>query len=345
MVVEVRVATGSDDAEEGASGKVSLTSSDLELIEDGGAQTVGIRFQGIDVPQGAQITSAYLQFQVDETAAGATTLQIRGEAADDTAAFSSGAFDITSRVVTAASVDWSPPAWDVVGEAGAAQQSPDLAAVVQEIVDRGGWSAASSMAFVISGSGKRVAESFDGSSGGAPLLHIEYETGPPPTTFHSITATDAVKLEGDGGTTPFTFTVTRTGDTSMATDVAYAVTGGGVDGTDFGGVLPAGTLSFAADETSKLLTIDVSGDTTGEADEGFTVTLSGPSSGSAVTMATAAGTIQNDDAPPAEPTVFEVRVATGSDDAEERGSGKVSLSSSDLELTEDGSAQTVGIRF
>ena len=345
MVVEVRVATGSDDAEEGASGKVSLTSSDLELIEDGGAQTVGIRFQGIDVPQGAQITSAYLQFQVDETAAGATTLQIRGEAADDTAAFSSGAFDITSRVVTAASVDWSPPAWDVVGEAGAAQQSPDLAAVVQEIVDRGGWSEASSMAFVISGSGKRVAESFDGSSGGAPLLHIEYETGPPPTTFHSITATDAVKLEGDGGTTPFTFTVTRTGDTSMATDVAYAVTGGGVDGTDFGGVLPAGTLSFAADETSKLLTIDVSGDTTGEADEGFTVTLSGPSSGSAVTMATAAGTIQNDDAPPAEPTVFEVRVATGSDDAEERGSGKVSLSSSDLELTEDGSAQTVGIRF
>jgi hypothetical protein len=166
-----------------------------------------------------------------------------------------------------------------------------------------------------------------------------------PTTFHSISATDAVKLEGDGGTTPFTFTVTRTGDTSVATDVAYAVTGGGVDGADFGGTLPAGTLSFAADEILKLLTIEASGDVTGEADEGFTVTLSGPSSGSAVTTATAAGTIQNDDAPPATPTVVEMRVAAGSDDAEERASGKVSLSSSDLELTEDGSAQTVGIRF
>ncbi len=70
----------------------------------------------------------------------------------------------------------SPPAWDAVGAAGAAQQTPNLAAVVQEVVDQGGWLAANAMAFVISGAGKRVAESFDGKTAAAPLLHIEYDT-------------------------------------------------------------------------------------------------------------------------------------------------------------------------
>ncbi len=48
--------------------------------------------------------------------------------------------------------------------------------MVQEIVDRGDWSAANAMAFVIKGTGKRVAESFDGKAAAAPLLHIEYES-------------------------------------------------------------------------------------------------------------------------------------------------------------------------
>ena len=128
------------------------------------------------MPQGAHITDAYLLFQVDEKDVGATALQIRGEAAADSLSFSSTAFDITSRPVTAASVDWSPPAWDAVGAAGAAQQTPNLAAVVQEVVDQGGWLAANAMAFVISGAGKRVAESFDGKTAAAPLLHIDYDT-------------------------------------------------------------------------------------------------------------------------------------------------------------------------
>ena len=50
--VEVRVAAGLDDAEESSSGSVGLTSSDLELVYTGGNQTVGIRFNGLDIPQG-----------------------------------------------------------------------------------------------------------------------------------------------------------------------------------------------------------------------------------------------------------------------------------------------------
>ena len=60
--------------------------------------------------------------------------------------------------------------------------------------------------------------------------------------------------------------------------------------------MPTGTVSFAAGETSKLVTINVAGDTTVEANEGFTVTLSAPSAGTTITTAAATGTIVNDDA-------------------------------------------------
>ena len=128
------------------------------------------------------------------------------------------------------------------------------------------------------------------------------EVGAPPLPPSlSIAALDAVKAEGDGATTAYTFTVTRTGDVSGATDVDYGVTGSGLDAADaadFGGVLPSGTVNFAANETSKTVTIDVAGDTAVEVDEGFTVTLSNASPGAQIISATATGLIQDDDAPP-----------------------------------------------
>jgi hypothetical protein len=126
-------------------------------------------------------------------------------------------------------------------------------------------------------------------------------------TTLSIAATDAIKNEGNAGTTPFTFTVTRSGDTSGATTVNYAVTGSGANpanADDFtGNVLPGGSVSFAANETSKVISIPVRGDTIVEPNEGFTVTLSGPV-GATITTATATGTINNDDTVPPTGPVF-----------------------------------------
>src|SRR5262249_29643323 len=117
----------------------------------------------------------------------------------------------------------------------------------------------------------------------------------------AIAATDASKAEGNTGSTPFTFTVTRSGDTTGASSATYIVTGSGANAAnaaDFtGATLPTGTVSFAAGQTSKLVTINVAGDTTAEANEGFTVTLSAPSAGTTIATAAATGTIINDDAP------------------------------------------------
>ncbi|MGO8489896.1 Calx-beta domain-containing protein [Rhizobium ruizarguesonis] len=103
--------------------------------------------------------------------------------------------------------------------------------------------------------------------------------------------------EGDTGTTDFVYTIMRTGDTSGASSVAWAVAGSGthpVDAADFGGSLPSGSVNFAAGETNRSITLHVTGDTTFEPDEGFTVSLAN-ATGATVTTASAMGTILNDD--------------------------------------------------
>ena len=151
-----------------------MDSSDLELVIDGSNnQRVGLRFTGIDIPQGATITSAYLQFTTDETGSAAASLLIRGEDVDDAAAFVSTANNVSSRATTDASAAWNPAAWSTAGEAGLAQRTSDLTAIVQEIVARSGWLAGNDMVFIITGTGTRTAEAFEDGADLAPLLHIE----------------------------------------------------------------------------------------------------------------------------------------------------------------------------
>lgn len=119
----------------------------------------------------------------------------------------------------------------------------------------------------------------------------------------SIVTVDNVLDEGHtGATTIFRFTVSRSGETNLAASIDWSVAGSGAqpaDGLDFlNGVLPSGTLFFAANETSKTLEIQVNGDDFGEPDEQFTVSLS-PSAGEGITVnplqASARATVRGDD--------------------------------------------------
>ncbi len=137
---------------------------------------------------------------------------------------------------------------------------------------------------------------------GEAILAMASPPPPPPgPPSLSISALSADKAEGDSGTTPFTFRVTRSGeDLSGTTSVSYAVTGA-ADASDFAGPLPSGTVDFASGETAKTVTIDVAGDTDVEGDEGFTVTLSNPTGGAQIGTSTASGVIRNDDTAPPPP--------------------------------------------
>ena len=174
-VFERRVLIATDDAEEAAGGTVSLGSSDLELVFDTSIQTVGIRFSAVNIPPNAVIQRAFVQFTADETQSEATNLTIRAQAIDDAPTFTSAAFGISSRIPTAASVPWNAiPAWAAVGEAGLNQRTPDLKTVIQQIVNRPGWSSGNALVVVVTGTGHRTAVAYNGIPAQAPLLHVEY---------------------------------------------------------------------------------------------------------------------------------------------------------------------------
>jgi hypothetical protein len=173
VTAESRPAASTDDAEERASGSVSLSSSDLELVTDGSrVQTVGVRFPGLEVPQGASVVAAWIQFEADEVSSDPVSLSVAAQDADDAASFVNSSGNVSGRPRTG-SVAWAPAAWDVRGARGAAQRTPDLAGLVQQVVSRPGWASGNAMAFVVTGSGTRTAEAFDG-AGSVTVLHVEY---------------------------------------------------------------------------------------------------------------------------------------------------------------------------
>ena len=172
----IPVRTGGDDGDETPDGAVRRTNGDLELGKEqtGIRTTVGMRFTGVSVPRGARVEQAYVQFTADEKGREAATVTFRGEAADNAAPLASTAYNITSRARTAAAVSWSPVPWTVFGAAGLDERTPNLATVVQEIVNRPGWTAGNALVLTAAGSGRRTAESFEG--GAAPVLHLRYAT-------------------------------------------------------------------------------------------------------------------------------------------------------------------------
>ncbi len=170
------ISAGANDADETQDGTVRRTPGDVELGSGSGGvlTTAGLRFTGVTVPQGATIVSAHVQFQTDEIGRQPANLTFRAQQADNAAPLATTAFDISSRPRTTASVNWAAPQWLTIGVAGAEQRTPNLSSVLQEVVNRPGWSSGNAALIIANGSGRRTAESFEG---GAPaILQIEYAT-------------------------------------------------------------------------------------------------------------------------------------------------------------------------
>ncbi|MBI5158101.1 MAG: hypothetical protein HZA58_08860, partial [Acidimicrobiia bacterium] len=191
---DIRIASGSDDVEQNSNGYLYTDSSDLELTTEGTiVQTIGLRFRGVAIPAGATVSAAWVQFAADETSSGATQLAIRGVAQANPLPFS-GTGNVSARPTTVAQVPWSPAPWTAVGLAGTAQRTPDLTSVLNELLAAPGWTSGNAIAFTITGTGSRVAESYEGSAAAAPLLHVEYTLNggnAPPQVTAQASATKA----------------------------------------------------------------------------------------------------------------------------------------------------------
>lgn len=192
-IVEQRSASASSNP-----GGLDYSDATLDMTENGsaGQQSIGLKFDEIDVPQGATITNAYINFVARSSDSSSVTLRVRGVDADTSPEWVGAyavdrAIDSNSSdgyVGTSASQTWSPPAWSS-GENGP-DTRVDVTSIVQEITDRPGWDRDHDMSFGItrvSGSGKRRANRTP-----SPQLVIEWQE-----TTEEVTG-GYIDADGDG---------------------------------------------------------------------------------------------------------------------------------------------------
>ncbi|SLN73925.1 hypothetical protein LOS8367_03756 [Limimaricola soesokkakensis] len=160
------IGASSDDWEQFGGGSSSV----LEFGLNGSrAQAVGMRFDGIDIPQTAIITDAYLRFTAFATSSEAASFTIGIQGSETAATFSSGA-PPQSRVIV------DEFAWSNVEQwtAGGTYRTPDISGLIETVIGADGATNAA-LAFIVAGSGSRVASSFN--NGDAPELVLVLDDG------------------------------------------------------------------------------------------------------------------------------------------------------------------------
>ncbi|RZS93362.1 InlB B-repeat-containing protein [Aquimarina brevivitae] len=200
--ITASISTGGDDVEEDKNGTIYDNSSDLELVYDSynnsSFQVIGLRFQAINLPKNATITSAYLQFTADESHSTATELEIAMHNSSNSPVFTNSN-NVSGRAVFSNKVTWNPSSWSS-GQSGSEQRSPNLKNMVQQLANTASWNPGNSVSFIIRGKGaslsntsaKRVADSYEGGAANAPRLIINYDTG----TTSQYALTTAVSGQG-----------------------------------------------------------------------------------------------------------------------------------------------------
>jgi hypothetical protein len=166
------IRAGADDASQAPDKTTaSLTFQTLTL---GQGNSIGLRFQHLGVPPKATITSAFIQFTATQADNQTTDLDIKVVNAPNADPFTNST-DLTA-LSFLDPVHWTPNPWVANNERGDAENTVDLGKLVQAIVKLDGYTPNSAIAFVITGSGRRVARAFEGeAAGGRPAaLTVAY---------------------------------------------------------------------------------------------------------------------------------------------------------------------------
>jgi hypothetical protein len=150
---------GLDDAQE-AGGTPNPTAVSMNCATSNAY--IGLRFQGIGLAKGVIINSAALKVNLPSGSYDTPNVTQYGQLIPNAPAFTTNTNDISSRTLTQAAVPWTSTAsgtgW---------RQPPDIAAVIQELVDQEEWSEGNYFAIIIRGN----------STTSSPLRINAYEAG------------------------------------------------------------------------------------------------------------------------------------------------------------------------
>jgi len=188
--ISVRINNAFDDLEEWIAGPPTQTkdigsidwnSSDLEFGYESSTadpQLVGLRFTNIGIPKGSLITNAYIQFTVDATSKNADPCRvvIRMDPAANSAALDPNKFHLSKRAKSTDSIVWNvadKTKWATEGQAGVEQRTPNMAALMQQTINKESRESGNAVRLLLQGTGSSEVESYDGDEPKAHLLVTE----------------------------------------------------------------------------------------------------------------------------------------------------------------------------
>lgn len=189
-IISSQIRSGTDDAEEyiftpqnesfRTQGSMDLASSDIELGAENplgvNPSIAGLRFTGLNLPQGAVVESAYIEFTVDANSKNEDPANYFIHLEDNVfpLSFKQDQFNISSRTWLNDSVAWNPEpgSWGVVG---GKHLTSDISALIQQVINQNSQQEVNALAFFITGTGVREAESFEGSEPNAPRLILNIQ--------------------------------------------------------------------------------------------------------------------------------------------------------------------------
>ena len=135
--------------------------------------SLGLRFQGVNIAQGATIQDAFIEFTHKLRRTQRTNAVITGLNIGNTSTFSTTSRDLSSRPKTSQKVAWNGIPG---GRTNSKFKTPSLTAIVQEIVNRSDWSSGNAMGFhVFTSRGQRFPYSRNASSSRQPKLTIKMQ--------------------------------------------------------------------------------------------------------------------------------------------------------------------------
>ena len=129
----------------------------------------------LDVPQGATIVSARLEWTAARPGDTLTRLTIGAQAADNAGPLRADNRNLSNRPVLDPPVNWDVTPWRYELASGPRQASPELRDLVQAIVDRDGFESGNATVLLISGDGDRRAVGVKQDSERGARLIVEYD--------------------------------------------------------------------------------------------------------------------------------------------------------------------------
>ena len=147
---DYRIAADSDDAQEYAS-TVTL-GDDFLYLGYASDMFSGFRFQNVSLPRSSLVTRAYIQFASTSGRDDPALAIIRAQKSTTPPTFAATANNLSTRPLTDAAIEWNMPAFGYNAQTDA-ERTPDLSALVREVVAQPGWSSGAPIAFLFSSTG------------------------------------------------------------------------------------------------------------------------------------------------------------------------------------------------